>query len=92
MYYVSYYMNLDNEQLAEYQTSVRTAVFDPEPGSMGMSYEKTIRKNSYANAVASILSLCHQDKHPFSNNPDTWQHCGRFSLNYFWHFDNLPTN
>ena len=46
------------EQLAEYQTSVRTAVFDPEPGSMGMSYEKTIRKNSYANAVASILSLC----------------------------------
>ena len=46
------------EQLATYQTSVRVALFDPEPGSMGMTYEKSMRKSYYSNAVASILSLC----------------------------------
>ena len=46
------------EQLVTYQTSVRVALFDPEPGSMGMTYEKSMRKSYYSNAVASILSLC----------------------------------
>lgn len=52
------YSQKSEEQKKEYQGDVRISLFDPEPGSMGMSYDKTMRKNYYLNAANSILSLC----------------------------------
>ena len=52
------YSQKTEEEKAKYQSDIRIELFDPEPGSMGLTYEKTVRKNYYISAVSSILSLC----------------------------------
>ena len=61
------YDQMTEEQIKEYQTNVRTSLFDPKEGTMGMDYQKSVRKNYYTEAFSRMLSICGNYKVPYSS-------------------------
>ena len=61
------YDQMSIDEIKEYQTDVRTALFDPKEGTIGMDYQKVTRKNYYTDAVSRMQSLCGNYKVPYSS-------------------------
>lgn len=61
------YDQMTPEQITEYQSDVRTTLFDPKEGTMGMDYQKSTRKNYYSEAISSMQSLSSNHRVPYSS-------------------------
>ena len=60
------YDQMTPEQVTEYQSNVRIALFDAAPGTIGLDYQKSIRKNYYSDAISRMQSLSSNYKVPYS--------------------------
>ena len=61
------YDQMTSEQITEYQSNVRIALFDPKEGTIGMDYQKSVRKNYYSEAVSRMQSLSSNHRVPYSS-------------------------
>lgn len=60
-------LNFTEEEAKEYNEDIKVKLFEPAPGSMGMDYEKTLRRNHYLNSLYRIQSLCATSNIPFAS-------------------------
>ncbi len=60
------YDQMSEAEILEYQEGVRTRLFEPKEGMMGMDYEKGLRRNYYSGAISHMQSLCSNYKVPYS--------------------------
>ena len=61
------YDQLSEQEIIEYQKNVRITLFDPVEGTMGMDYEKSVRKNYYSECISQMLALGSNYKVPYSS-------------------------
>ena len=61
------YDQLSEQEIIEYQKNVRITLFDPVDGTMGMDYEKSVRKNYYSECISQMLALGSNYKVPYSS-------------------------
>ncbi len=61
------YYDLSQEELTKYSTDLMTELFEPAPGTMGMDYEKTLRKNYYSQAASRMQTLCANYRVPYAS-------------------------
>ena len=61
------YDQMTDAEINEYQSEVRVTLFDPIEGTLGMDYQKSVRKSYYSEAVSRMQSLCSNYKVPYSS-------------------------
>ena len=61
------YDKKNEQEINDYQAEMVVTLFEPEPGMMGMDYDKATRNNFYSNSASSVLSLCKKFHMPFSS-------------------------
>ena len=59
--------NFSEEEAKTYNEDMRVRLFEPSPGSMGLDYDKALRRNHYVNSVYRIQSLCATSNIPFAS-------------------------
>ena len=59
--------NFTEEEAKTYNEDMRVRLFEPSPGSMGLDYDKALRRNHYINSLYRIQSLCATSNIPFAS-------------------------
>ena len=61
------YDQMDEIAMNKYTSDLITDLFEPAPGTMGMDYEKSVRKNYYYQAASRMQTLCANYKVPHAS-------------------------
>lgn len=61
------YTEMTEAELTKYSEDVVVSLFEPKPGSMGLDYEKSHRRNYYSEAISRMQTLCANMRVPFAS-------------------------
>ena len=61
------YDEMTEEERKEYSGQMVVSLFEPVPGTIGMDYEKTLRRNYYYQSLSRMQTVCGNYKVPFAS-------------------------